>query len=82
MYTISFLAEAFMTFVTDFRAGMGDGNGIPRDSCEYRSKFKCISLMFSEKTFQTRGTGIGTETRICNCPKDWERDRTFWDAWD
>ena len=35
-----------------------------------------------KKTFGTRGTGIGTGTRISSGPRDWDRDRRLWDAWD
>ena len=35
-----------------------------------------------KRAFGTRGTGIGTGTRISSGPRDWNRDRRFWDAWD
>ena len=35
-----------------------------------------------KKTFGTRETGIGTGTRISSGPRDWDRDRRLWDAWD
>ena len=65
----------------DASPGLGTGTGTDFfGTLGIFSKYN--SFFFMKKTFGTRGTGIGTGTRISSGPRDRDLDRRLWDAWD